>query len=297
MKVYKFGGASVKDAQGIRNLKEIVARSTDDLVIVVSAMGKTTNALERVVNALWLRENEQAQREWQIIDEYHHTVCNALNIDVELTIPKSVVSMQSYDELYDQLVSCGELFSTRIVSAYLQRSGIRNTWLDATTLLLTDDTFRRARVDFEASGKKWRKVTGVKEKEQRSRRVWVTQGFIGGTADGQRTTLGREGSDYSAAIIANLIGAESVTIWKDVPGILTADPRKDKTAKLIDELDYSDAERLAQSGAQIIHAKTIEPLEEKDIPLYVKPFLRPMARGSVIHRTDKRLTTAVQWGK
>jgi aspartate kinase len=295
VRVYKFGGASVKDAQGIRNLRDIVSRTTCDLVIVVSAMGKTTNALERVVNALWLRENEQAQREWQLIDEYHRSVCSALNIDVELNIPNSVVSMQSYDELYDQLVSCGELFSTRIVSAYLQQSGIDNTWLDATTLLLTDNTYRKARVDFAASEKNWKKA--LSGKRQQTRRVWVTQGFIGVTANGQRTTLGREGSDYSAAIIANLIGAEAVTIWKDVPGILTADPRKDKNAILTDELDYSDAERLAQSGAQIIHAKTIEPLEEKNIPLYVKPFLHPTARGSVIHRTDKRLTTTVSWGK
>lgn len=279
MKVFKFGGASVKDAQGIRNLRDIVLSERGDLIVVVSAMGKTTNALERVVNALWLRENEQVEREWQLIYDYHSSVCNALNIHVPLDMPSADPSVHSYDELYDQIVSWGELFSTRIVSAYLRQSGLDNQWLDITRLLLTDDSFRHAEVDFPASGKRWHRTIMTSDI---GTHLWVTQGFIGGTADGRRTTLGREGSDYSAAIIANLMNAESVTIWKDVPGILTADPRKDKNATLIPRMTYEEAVRVAQSGAQIIHPRTIEPLQENNIPLYVKPFQHPSLHGTIV---------------
>ncbi len=294
MKVYKFGGASVKDADGIRNLKQIVSEQKGDLVVVVSAMGKTTNALERVVNALWLREYEQVEREWQSINDYHQSVCRELNISLPLEMPETDVSSQSYDELYDQVVSWGEIFSTRIVSRYLNLVGVDNEWKDMTELLLTDDTFRQAHVDIAVSGRRWRKAIMSAEI---GTHLWITQGFIGGTNDGRRTTLGREGSDYSAALLANMLHADSVTIWKDVPGVLTADPRKDRSATLIKELDYSDATRLAESGAQIIHKKTIEPLIEKDIPLYVKPFANPQAAGTVIHSTKQRLLTQVNWGK
>ena len=290
MKVFKFGGASVRDAQGIRNLKSIVARETDDLVIVVSAMGKTTNALERVVNALWLREAEQVEREWQFICDYHASICTALGLESPVQVPPVRTSMESYDEVYDQIVSWGELFSTRIVSDFLAGNGISNRWLDMTRLLRTDDTYRRAQVDFSTTARLLRKAIDS------TARVWVVQGFIGGTEDGMHTTLGREGSDYSAAVVANVLDAESVTIWKDVPGILTADPRVNPQASLIEELDYSDAARLAASGAQIIHSKTIHPLEEKNIPLYVRPFMCPWEKGSVVRRTDRRLDIPVQWG-
>ena len=291
MKVFKFGGASVRDAQGIRNLKNIVVREKDDLVVVVSAMGKTTNALERVVNALWLREAEQVEREWAVICDYHKQVCLSLGLESPVEVPPVRTAMESYDELYDQIVSWGELFSTRIVSSFLSANGVENRWFDMTQLLRTDDTYRRAQVDFDTTERL------MKEAMKDRAYISVVQGFIGGTADGMHTTLGREGSDYSAAVVGNVLGAESVTIWKDVPGILTADPRINPKAKLIEELDYSDAARLAASGAQIIHSKTIQPLEEKNIPLYVRPFLCPWAKGSVVRRTDKRLDIPVEWGR
>lgn len=277
MKVYKFGGASVKDAQGIRNLRAILNREKEEMVVVVSAMGKTTNALERVVNALWLREHEQVEREWQVIVDYHMSICHTLGLAFNMDMPDVQATWTSYDELYDQVVSWGELFSTRIVSLYLKHCGIANQWLDATQLLITDDTFRHANVDMERSEKRWQQAIANSHT-----RLSVTQGFIGGTLNGQRTTLGREGSDYSAAILANLLNAQSVTIWKDVAGILTADPKKDKTARLIRHMTYDEATRLAATGAQIIHPKTIEPLEEKHIPLFVKPFLHPDEQGTVV---------------
>lgn len=299
MKVYKFGGASVKDAEGIRNLGRIVARETGDVAVVVSAMGKTTNALERVVNALWLREAEQVEREWQVIVDYHSAIMQELGVAVDLSFPETKATFDSYDELYDQVVSYGELLSTRIVSAYLTQAGIPNLWLDMTRLLRTDSLFRAAQVDFPATEEQLQEVFRYRPTTEYANRakVKVLQGFIGGTADGRRTTLGREGSDYTAAIVGAALNAESVTIWKDVPGILTADPRKDKNAQLIPVLSYEDAERLAQSGAQIIHRKTIFPLERKEIPLYVKPFLHPDQDGSVICKTNQKLSVAVNWGR
>lgn len=299
MKVYKFGGASVKDAEGIRNLGRIVAREEGDIAVVVSAMGKTTNALERVVNALWLRETEQVEREWALIVDYHRSILTELGVEVEIRFPETQATFDSYDELYDQVVSYGELLSTRIVSAYLTHAGIKNDWLDMTKLLRTDDLFRAAQVDYPATEALLQDIFRYRPTTEYANRakVKVLQGFIGGTKDGRRTTLGREGSDYTAALVGSVLNAESVTIWKDVPGILTADPRKDKNAQLIPVLSYEDAERLAESGAQIIHRKTIFPLERKEIPLYVKPFLHPDEAGSVICKTNQKLTVPVQWGK
>ncbi len=299
MKVYKFGGASVRDADGIRNLGRIIARETGDVAVVVSAMGKTTNALERVVNALWLRETEQMEREWQLIVDYHREIQSKLGVEVEIRMPDAPVSFDNYDELYDQVVSYGELLSTRIVSAYLTRVGIRNQWLDMTQLLRTDATFRAAQVDYPTTERLMQDVFRYRPTAEYANRakISVLQGFIGGTGDGRRTTLGREGSDYTAALVGSVLNADSVTIWKDVPGILTADPRKDPNAKLIPILSYEDAERLAESGAQIIHRKTIFPLEHKAIPLYVKPFLDPDAAGSIICKTNQKLNMPVQWGK
>jgi aspartate kinase len=293
VKVFKFGGASVRDAQGIRNLKDVVAREAGDLCVVVSAMGKTTNALERVVNALWLREAGQVEREWQLIRDYHESVCRDLGLRMQFDVPAANATMESYDELYDQIVSWGELFSTRIVSAYLSACGFPNTWLDMTALLRTDGVFRAANIDFDTSEKLLREAFLTSA----DTRIRVLQGFIGGMADGRHTTLGREGSDYSAAVVANLLDAESVTIWKDVPGILTADPRKNRSAALIAELNYADASRLAASGAQIIHSKTIGPLEEKDIPLHVRPFKHPWEKGTVICRTARPVQVQVDWSK
>ena len=282
MKVYKFGGASVKDANGVRNLKEIVAQSSDDLMVVISAMGKTTNALERVVAALATGDEPTAETEWIGILDQHVYIMRDLglqpNVDVRLPLMPDYNKEWSYDQNYDQIVSLGEIMSTQIVAVFLLKSGIPTEWWNMPKLLRTDDTYREAQVDLQASAQiiraGWDRPTRP--------HVVVAQGFIGGTSNGLHTTLGREGSDYTAALLGNFLDAESVTIWKDVPGILNADPRLVANTIKIDQLTYHDAVELAYSGAQVIHPKTIRPLENKKIPLYVKPFGDPTAIGSVI---------------
>ena len=282
MKVYKFGGASVKDAKGVRNLREIVALASDDLMVVVSAMGKTTNALERVVAALANGDEQTAETEWlSVLDQHVYTMQELglqPNVDVRLPMMPEYNKDWSYDQNYDQIVSLGEIMSTQIVAVFLLKSGIPTEWWNMPKLLLTDNTWREAQVDLQTSAKVIR--TGW-ERAQRPH-VVVVPGFIGGTTDGMRTTLGREGSDYTAALLGNFLDAESVTIWKDVPGILNADPRLVANTTKIDQLSYFDAVELAYSGAQVIHPKTIRPLENKKIPLYVKPFGEPTAEGSII---------------
>jgi len=245
MKIYKFGGASVKDAERIRHLADIVALEYEPLIIVVSAMGKTTNQLEEFTRMLY---------------------------------PDAPFEDAEYNRLYDQVVSTGELQSTRIVSAYLAHAGIANHWMDITQLFRTDDTYRDANVDIATSASLLKAYL-----QAHPARVYVTQGFIAGTADGLRTTLGREGSDYTAALLAYMLDAESVTLWKDVPGVFSADPRKVRDAQLIHEMTYADAQKLVENGAQIVHHKTFAPLFEKQIPLYVKPFLHPLEQGTLIH--------------
>ena len=282
MKVYKFGGASVKDASGVRNLKEIVAHAGDDLMVVVSAMGKTTNALERLVAALSEKNEEVADNEWLSILDMHVHLAMELglkpNEDIRFPMMPEYDHTCSYDQNYDQIVSLGEIMSTQIVAVFLLKSGIPTEWWNMPKLLRTDNTYREAVVDMQTSAQ----VIAAGWNRPSRPQVVVAQGFIGGTADGQRTTLGREGSDYTAALLGNFIGAESVTIWKDVPGILNADPRLVPNTVKIDRLTYYDAVELAYSGAQVIHPKTIRPLENKNIPLYVKPFGDYTAAGSVI---------------
>ena len=285
MRVYKFGGASVKDANGVRNLKEIVAQSSDDLMVVISAMGKTTNALERVVAALAQDDEQTAEQEWLNVLDQHVYIMQDLglkpNLDVRLPLMPEYNKDWSYDQNYDQIVSLGEIMSTQIVAVFLLKSGIPTEWWNMPKLLQTDNMWREAQVDLQASSQiiraGWERTTRP--------HVVVTQGFIGGTKEGLRTTLGREGSDYTAALLGNFLDADSVTIWKDVPGILNADPRLVSDTVKIDNLTYHDAVELAYSGAQVIHPKTIRPLENKKIPLYVKPFGAPTATGSVI--TDR----------
>ena len=282
MKVYKFGGASVKDASGVRNLKDIVAQASDDLMVVISAMGKTTNALERVVAALAKDDESTAENEWLGILDQHVYIMRDLglrpNEDVRLPLMPEYNKEWSYDQNYDQIVSLGEIMSTQIVAVFLLKSGIPTEWWNMPKLLRTDDTYREAQVDLQTSAQI---IRAGWERAARPH-VVVAQGFIGGTAAGLRTTLGREGSDYTAALLGNFLDAESVTIWKDVPGILNADPRLVANTVKIDKLTYHDAVELAYSGAQVIHPKTIRPLENKKIPLYVKPFGDPTAAGSVI---------------
>ncbi len=280
--VYKFGGASVKDANGVRNVEKIVRMVEDDLMVVVSAMGKTTNALERVVELLDAGKEEQALSQWVDIIDFHVAVMKELGLQ-----PGSDIRLQGeipydptlpFDENYDQVVSMGEILSTQIIAVYLLKQGLSVEWWNMPKLLRTDNTWREAKVDDAVSASL---IRAGWERAQRPQIV-VTQGFIGGTADGKRTTLGREGSDYTAALLGNYLDAESVTIWKDVPGILNADPRIEANTVLIPSLRYQDAVELSYSGAQIIHPKTIRPLENKRIPLLVKPFGDPTAAGSRI---------------
>lgn len=282
MKVYKFGGASVKDAAGVRNLEQIVRQAGLDLMVVVSAMGKTTNALERVVEFCDAGKEEAALNQWIDIIDFHVAIMKELGLQ-----PGSDIRLQGeipydpalpFDENYDQIVSMGEILSTQIIAVYLLKQGLSVEWWNMPKLLRTDDTWREAKVDNETSAKI---IRAGWDRAQRPSIV-IAQGFIGGTADGKRTTLGREGSDYSAALLGNYLDAESVTIWKDVPGILNADPRIEPDTILIPSLRYQDAVELSYSGAQVIHPKTIRPLENKQIPLYVKPFGEPTAAGSCI---------------
>ncbi|MBQ7631532.1 MAG: aspartate kinase [Paludibacteraceae bacterium] len=292
MKVYKFGGASVKDAAGVRNVERIVRLSLNDqmvndqmvngLMVVVSAMGKTTNALERVVAFLDAGKEEEALAQWVDIIDFHVAIMKALGLqpgaDVRLQGEIPYDPQRSYDENYDQIVSMGEILSTQIIAVYLLKQGLSVEWWNTPKLLRTDDTWREARVDDETS----RNIIRAGWNRPNRPQIVVVQGFIGGTADGRRTTLGREGSDYTAALMGNYLDAESVTIWKDVPGILNADPRLEPNTVLIPSLRYQDAVELSYSGAQIIHPKTIRPLENKQIPLFVKPFGDPQAAGSCI---------------
>lgn len=282
-KVYKFGGASVKDAAGVRNVEQIVRlEGANDLMIVVSAMGKTTNALERVVEYLSAGQEEKALTQWVDIIDFHVAIMKELGlqpgVDIRLQGEIPFDPSLPYDENYDQVVSLGEIMSTQIVAVYLLKQGLSVEWWNMPKLLRTDDTWREAIIDDAVSR------SAIRAGWERPNRpsVVVTQGFIGGTADGKRTTLGREGSDYSAAVLGNYLDAESVTIWKDVPGILNADPRIEPNTILIPSLRYMDAVELANSGAQVIHPKSIRPLENKHIPLYVRPFGNPQAAGSVI---------------
>ena len=280
--VYKFGGASVKNAEGVRNVEKIVRMAEGDLMVVVSAMGKTTNALERVVEALAAGQEEKALQQWVDIIDFHVAIMKELGlqpgVDIRLQGEIPYDPAKSFDENYDQIVSLGEIMSTQIVAVYLLKQGLPVEWWNMPKLLRTDETWREARVDNETSASIIRSGWNRRQRP----RVVVAQGFIGGTADGRRTTLGREGSDYTAALLGNYLDAESVTIWKDVPGILNADPRIEPNAVLIPSLRYQDAVELSYSGAQVIHPKTIRPLENKQIPLFVKPFGDPTAEGSRI---------------
>ncbi|GAB4009369.1 aspartate kinase [Spirosoma migulaei] len=294
MKVFKFGGASVKDADGVRNLAEIVRTQGQDVLVVVSAMGKTTNALEDLVRAYVNQQADNVHTGLATIKAYHKQVISDLALTGEFSpVYETFAQLESYlsqkpngsyDEIYDQIVSLGEVLSTQIIAAYLQQRAITAQWLDARQLVCTDTTFREGRVDWEETGLRINQnvpETGVK----------ITQGFVGQTQANRTTTLGRDGSDYSAAIFAYCLNADSVTIWKDVPGVLNADPRWFDETILLDKLTYQDAIELAYYGATVIHPKTIKPLQNKGIPLYVRSFLKPDAPGTVIGNFEQHLST------
>lgn len=290
MKVYKFGGASVKEAAGVRNLANIARNSEGPLFIVVSAMGKTTNALEKIMESFWNGRTGEAVVGMQGVVDYHAEILADLwgephlpqrvrgfyeELEEIITVANPV--SKSYEEWYDRIVSFGELISTAIVSDYLCYAGVGSEWLDMRRIFLTTNRFRDANIDIEASAPRLRRAV-----ELSSSRIIVGQGFIGATEQGATTTIGREGSDYSAAVAGYILDAESVSIWKDVEGILNGDPKIFDDVTYIPELTYLDAIELAYSGAQIIHPKTIKPLQNKNIPLYVKCFVNPSLPGSVI---------------
>ena len=289
MKVYKFGGASVKNAAGVRNLLDIVS-DEKELFIIVSAMGKTTNALESVFAAMQQGDEAAAMERIAESYAYHRSIIDELmGADITIAavdtlfeqlrnIVRNTIYRASDAELwYDTIVAFGELISTTIVSNYLNGHGVKNRWVDMRRAFLTEQRHKDANVNLEATEVRLkREIAGADVS------VFVGQGFIGGAPDGTTTTLGREGSDYSAAIVANVLGAESMSVWKDVDGILNADPKIFPDARKIERLNYMDTIEMAYSGAQIIHPKTIKPLQQKNIPLYVRPFGNKHAAGSVI---------------
>ena len=289
MKVYKFGGASVKDAKGVRNLLDIVTGESD-LFIIVSAMGKTTNALEGVFEAMQQGNEALALERIDLSYAYHRGIIDDLmgaDITIEQvdllfeqlrnTVRNTIYRSSDAELWYDTIVAFGELISTTIISNYLNGHGVRNKWIDMRRSFLTEQRHKDANVNIEATAIRLKREIGASDVS-----VFVGQGFIGGAPDGTTTTLGREGSDYSAAIVAHVLDAESMSVWKDVDGILNADPKKFPDAKKLDRLNYTDTIEMAYSGAQIIHPKTIKPLEAKNIPLYVRPFGDKNAPGSVI---------------
>ena len=296
MKVFKFGGASVKDADSVRNVASVLKRfPSDNIIIVVSAMGKVTNSLEKLVDLFYFRKGNQKEF-LEKIKKYHFDVIKILFPDASHSVYENVsgvfremekwisgASSDDYGKEYDRFVSQGEIISTKIVSEYLNSIGIKNTWLDARDIIQTDYHFREGNVDFEITSElAVRNFSSFKG-------IAVTQGFIGKSPDNFTTTLGREGSDYTAAILAYCTNAESVTIWKDVPGVMNADPKWFDETKLIDHLSYQDAIELSYYGATVIHPKTIKPLQNKKIPLYVKSFLLPDEKGTVINDRPSQL--------
>ena len=290
MKVYKFGGASVKSADGVRNLRRIVD-GEENLFIIVSAMGKTTNALESVFTHMQNRRKREAADEIKRIKEYHASIVDDLwggHVEIEAVnrlfgelhdIAVDTVYRAADAELwYDTIVAYGELISTTIISEYLEFTGIRNRWIDMRAAFVTNQRHKDAYVNIKVSEPRLKAAT-----ENTGVGVFVGQGFIGAAPDGTTTTLGREGSDYSAAVAAYILDAESMSVWKDVDGVLNADPKIFKDAVKIDALNYLDTIELAYSGAQIIHPKTIKPLQNKNIPLYVRPFGDKSKPGTVIN--------------
>jgi len=290
MKVFKFGGASVKDAAAVRNVRDILLRySGESLCIIISAMGKTTNALEKVAEA-WIKQDVGALSLLNHVENYHQEIANELMKSrlspVKMIIDDIRLMLQSAppelpDAAYDRIVSQGELLSTAIVSAYLSQEEIHNRLLDARLCVITNECFRNGRVSWNETGNRIQQAFSD-ETNAEIPAITVTQGFIGSTNSGYPVTLGREGSDFSAAIFAWALDASEMVIWKDVPGVLNADPRYFKDTVKLDRISYRDAIELAYFGASVIHPKTIQPLQNKNIPLFVKSFAQPEEPGTLI---------------
>ncbi|WP_298893961.1 aspartate kinase [uncultured Psychroserpens sp.] len=286
MQVFKFGGASVKNAEGVKNLASVLQQvGYENTLVVVSAMGKMTNALEVVIKNYFDQPSELAGS-IEEVKTFHHKILVDLFEHIQHPIFKKIASIfeeldyflsrnksPDYNFVYDQVIGFGELASTTIISAYLNQIGLTNNWLDVRELIKTDDYYRRANVDWEHTQSKIKAKLDTKV-------LNITQGFLASDANNFTTTLGREGSDYTAAIFAYCLNAESVTIWKDVPGVLNADPRYFENAQLLNSISYREAIELAFYGASVIHPKTLQPLQQKEIPLFVKSFLNPKEAGT-----------------
>ena len=285
MNIFKFGGASLKNSERIKNVADIISsHAKEPLLVVVSAMGKTTDALEKIASLAFARAD--FQKELEEIKTYHLDVCQELfqsdhfakGIETSFSKLNDVALVQGeVDFAYDQIVSFGELISSSILVAYLKYKKIEVSWIDSRQYIKTDDTFREGKVDWALTGK------NIAALENTTDRIIVTQGFIGSTTRNETTTLGREGSDFTAAIYGSCLGAQTVTIWKDVPGVMSADPRRIPTALVFDELPYKEAAEMTYFGASVIHPKTIKPLANRQIPLLVKSFIDPTVAGTKIH--------------
>ena len=299
MLVFKFGGASVKDAAGVINLAQIVSRyPKEKLLIVISAMGKMTNKLEDLYKAYLNGEEDKVHEIFEAVKAYHfniigdlfpnhqHPIYNDVAntfVEIDWLIEEEITDSPDY--IYDQIVSIGEVISTKIVAAYLAETGLKAKWLDARNFIQTDNNYREGNVN-------WEKTEAAVQQELLpllDHFIGVTQGFIGGTSENFTTTLGREGSDYSAAIFSSCLNADSLTIWKDVPGVLNADPKWFDETERIPQLSYHDAIELAYYGATVIHPKTIKPIQNKNIPLFVRSFLHPEAEGTDITNAENQL--------
>ena len=290
MKIFKFGGASVKDAAGVKNVYEVLQKvGYEDVLLVVSAMGKTTNALEIVIKN-YFEKSPALQSSVQEVKKYHNLIVmelfeeennpvfaavNSLFADLEFFLSQN--KSPNYNFVYDQIVSYGELISTTIISHYMNYMDIKTKWLDVRELIKTDNNYRDASVDWELTQKNISKNVAKKI-------LNITQGFLGSDENNFTTTLGREGSDYTAAIFAYCLNAKSVTIWKDVPGVMNADPRYFENATLLNQISYREAIELAFYGATVIHPKTLQPLQRKEIPLFVKSFLNPELPGTSVSK-------------
>jgi aspartate kinase len=294
MKVFKFGGASVNSVERIKNLGKILKQYPDEkLLVILSAMGKTTNALENVALAFFNEKKEEALQLFEEVKQQHLTVAKTLLVNNYLSCAIQLKSfftetewlvhdkpVRSYDYYYDQVVCIGELLSTTVISHYLNEIEIGNKWIDVRDIIRTDDNFRDAGIDWEYTQSK---VQGSIAPLFDDTNIVLTQGFIGATDENESTTLGREGSDYTAAVFAYILNTESVTIWKDVQSVMNADPKQFPDAVPIQELNYNEVIEMAYYGAQVIHPKTIKPLQNKSIPLFVKCFSEPSLPGTHIH--------------
>ncbi len=287
MKIFKFGGASVKDAESVKNITQILqSEGTENTVVVISAMGKTTNAFEEVINAYY-NKTDKLSDNLGVIEDYHKAIINDLfdkgdaiykEIDIllgELSWFLARNTSQRYNYVYDQIICFGELLSTKIVSAYLSKIGIDNNWFDVRNYIKTDSNYRDAKVD-------WNLTQQIITEKLDATKLNITQGFIAANDTENTTTLGREGSDYTAGVFAYCLDAENVTIWKDVPGVLNADPRVFTETTLLEQISYEEAIEMAFYGASVIHPKTLQPLERKEIPLLVRSFVNPKETGTKV---------------